>query len=555
MATTTEVSVPHNLSIEPRPSPIPTARETTDHRDPRGMLFGAAASLALLGLAFWSNLRHFVWTWSTDENYSHGFLVPLLSLYFAHEAARRGPLRLRNGVGLGSGLIVLAILGRLATILVPVGIVGDVAFVLGLAGICALILGRDALRRYSFALFFLVFMIPLPIALYTAIASPLQQNVSRIASVLLNGIGIPVLRQGNMMTLPGDVHMFVAEACSGMRQLTGFLALTTAVAYLSARPWWYRVVLVGSAIPIAMTANVIRVMLTGMIMYHINPKFASGSFHTIEGLLMMGVGLAILTGECLFLNQLVGTPQESATGETSPSETSRPIPRKSLMLGAMGRAVLGLTLLGTGLVAQAVVERATVTERPPLRASLANLPLRLGNWVGRDVPIDAEVLRESQADDYLNRVYEDPSHPGRRLTLWINYSRHGLNLRHSPEICLPSGGWTRVESRCRTLPIERPEGSPMPITQLGYSQGELFQSVGFWYYIFGEGSVEQFVRSLPVTSRSSHGRTTRGSGLTVEVFCPGEADPDGEALREFATSLLTALEPILPEDRATYFIP
>ncbi len=141
------------------------------------------------------------------------------------------------------------------------------------------------------------------------------------------------------------------------------------------------------------------------------------------------------------------------------------------------------------------------------------------------------------------------------LSLWINYSKHGLNLRHSPEVCLPSGGWTKVESQCRIVEVDRPGDNPLVLTRLGYSQGELVQGIGFWYYIFGEGSVERYVRQLPITSRSSHGRTTRGSGLTVEVFCPGEFDPDGEALQDFAKSLLSALEPILPDNRAEYFVP
>ncbi|MGE3821733.1 MAG: exosortase C-terminal domain/associated protein EpsI [Isosphaeraceae bacterium] len=219
------------------------------------------------------------------------------------------------------------------------------------------------------------------------------------------------------------------------------------------------------------------------------------------------------------------------------------------------RVILCVSLLGLGLAGASGLEAMTSIERPPLRAPLATLPMELGEWVGHDVPIDPHVLKESQADDYLNREYEDRRRPGRKLSLWINYSTRGLNLRHSPEVCLPSGGWEKVESQSRVIAVSDPSGRNVPLTRLGYAKGELVQSVGFWYYIFGEGSLEQYVRSLPVTSRSSHGRTTRGSGMTVEVFCPGTTDPDGEALKEFAKELLPPLESILPTDRANYHIP
>ena len=112
-----------------------------------------------------------------------------------------------------------------------------------------------------------------------------------------------------------------------------------------------------------------------------------------------------------------------------------------------------------------------------------------------------------------------------------------------------------MESQCRVVSVPSGDATEVPVMRLGYAQGELVQCVGFWYYIFGEGRLEQYVRGLPITSRSSHGRTTRGSGMTVEVFCPGTTDPDGEALRDFARELLAAVGPILPESRAHYYIP
>jgi exosortase len=267
-------------------------------------LLAACGAAALLAWIFRHTLVHFTYTWSNDENYSHGWLVPLLSLYFANEATRRrgpeGPTALR-GAWLGFSLLTLAVLARLGTILVPLGIASDVGFLLGIAGLVALYGGSETLKRYAFPVAFLAFMIPLPIALYTAIAAPLQLAVSRMGAGVLNLLGIPVLCEGNMMTLPGDVQMFVAEACSGMRQLTGFLALTTAVAMLSPRPNWIRTVLIASAIPIAMSANVLRVVVTGWLMASFGPRFATGHLHTLEGLALMGVGLGMLAVECRIL--------------------------------------------------------------------------------------------------------------------------------------------------------------------------------------------------------------------------------------------------------------
>jgi exosortase len=292
------VPIPAERTPSPgRPSPPLLALVRSGWEDPsrRPSVIGAIGAVGLLGILFWQNILHFVMVWANDENYSHGFLVPLISLYFANEAARKGPVPIRSGVWLGSFLITLALAIKLSTIVIPFPVASDYGLLLALAGTCALLAGTAALKRYWFAFFFLGFMVPLPVALYSMIANPLQLLVSQMSTSMLNVIGIPALCEGNMITLPGDNQLFVAEACSGMRQLTGFLALTTAWAYLSARPSWNRALLILSSIPIAMTANVVRVMLTGVITYSLDPKYASGAFHTVEGLAMMGLGLLMLS--------------------------------------------------------------------------------------------------------------------------------------------------------------------------------------------------------------------------------------------------------------------
>ncbi len=222
---------------------------------------------------------------------------------------------------------------------------------------------------------------------------------------------------------------------------------------------------------------------------------------------------------------------------------------------SVGRALLCLGLLSAGVAAQAALERMSTIERPTLRQPLASLPMRLDGWVGREFAVDPKILDESQATEYVSRSYTNPSFPGIGLSLWINYSLYGTNMRHSPEICLPMHGGTKIESQTKVLPIAGPDGRNVPVMRLGYSQGDQTQGVGFWYYIFGEGRVERWVRGLPITSRSSHGRTTRGSGMTVEVFWSGESDGKVAAFEDFAHAVLGGLEPILPTDRADYHVP
>ena len=91
--------------------------------------------------------------------------------------------------------------------------------------------------------------------------------------------------------------MFVAEACSGLRQMTGFLALTTGVAYLSTRPVWYRVIIILSALPIAMTANIARVLLTGYIMHFVNPQFARGNVPHARRLCSWAMGFGLFAAQ------------------------------------------------------------------------------------------------------------------------------------------------------------------------------------------------------------------------------------------------------------------
>jgi EpsI family protein len=219
------------------------------------------------------------------------------------------------------------------------------------------------------------------------------------------------------------------------------------------------------------------------------------------------------------------------------------------------RIAICATIVSSGLAAQAALEGISQPERPKLRRPLNSLPMEIGEWIGVDCPVDPETVRQAQTTEYLSREYESRTRPGLKVNLWVNFSIMGTNLRHTPEKCLPSGGWEKIEAQTRVFELPAGDGRPVPISRLGYRKGELVKHVGFWYYIFGEGRLENYVRKLPITSQSSHGRATRGSSMTIEVFYPGEQDPDGAAFREFARELMRELDPIIPVPRAAYHLP
>lgn len=274
------------------------------------LLLGAAA-LAVWAAIYQETLLSLVRRWNSDPNYSHGYLVPFVSAYLAWQSWEAGGgrrrIELRGGAVAGLFLLCFAMLLAVATTLVP-SLVGESAsMLLALAGIALLVGGWTWWRHLWAPIAFLVFLVPWPSELYTRAAFPLQLLVSRTSAVLLEVVGVPVLRDGNLIHLPGQT-MHVAQACSGMRQLTAFLAITACAAFLVRRPLWYRLALLASSIPIAVLVNALRVTATGLIIHHAGVEWTQGALHTAEGLIMILVGLAVLGLEVRLLDWMLDRP-------------------------------------------------------------------------------------------------------------------------------------------------------------------------------------------------------------------------------------------------------
>ena len=278
---------------------MPLTPERTLATFPLGHLLLA---LVAIGVAYATIIPGMVADWSNDANYSHGFLVPLISGYFLWEkwpelkAARLQPSN--------AGLVV--VVGSLLLLLL--GFVGREFFTMRsslvflLAGIILFWCGREVLRLTALPVAFLLFMVPLPYIVYDAMAFPLKLLVAKYSVLALKVMGITVLREGNIIMFPQTV-LEVADACSGLRSLMSLLALAVAVAFMTLKSPGKRLILIVSALPIAIVTNMFRVIATGVLAQYYGAAAAEGFFHEFAGLAVFAVAMVLLLAESALLRR------------------------------------------------------------------------------------------------------------------------------------------------------------------------------------------------------------------------------------------------------------
>jgi exosortase len=274
--------------------------------------FTARAALPLLTLAvpalcllwaFWTTLVDLAQTWNTNPQYSHGFLIPgfaLLLLWMRKDQLDRTALR-PSWWGL---LLLAAGLGlRLAGTYYYFVWLDPISLVPCVAGLTLLLGGRAAWRWAWPAVLFLTFMIPLPYRLANSLSGPLQRLATVTSTFVMQTFGLPALAEGNVI-LVNDHEINIVEACSGLRMLVVFFALSTAVGLIIRRHWIDKVIILASAVPIALASNVFRVTATGVMYEAGYSEMANAFFHDAAGWLMMPVGLGLLWVELKVLSHL-----------------------------------------------------------------------------------------------------------------------------------------------------------------------------------------------------------------------------------------------------------
>jgi len=254
----------------------------------------------LLIAAYFTILVKLVNQWSTDDDVSHGFFVPIVAGYIAW-TRRDALLRIQWkpawwGLGLLLWAAVQAYLGLLGAEL----FLQRTAFLMSLLGLLLVLGGTALVRELLFPLLLLPFMIPLPTVIYNQITFPLQLFASTVAEKSLEILNVPVIRDGNILELASQ-KLSVAEACSGIRSLLSLSFLSQVYAYFFDRKVWMRWVLLIATVPIAIIANSARVTITGLFS-EIDPSLAEGFFHEAEGWVIFVVALAMLVVVHLLIN-------------------------------------------------------------------------------------------------------------------------------------------------------------------------------------------------------------------------------------------------------------
>lgn len=250
----------------------------------------AAVAVSIVGF-YAGTLTSLARHWASDDDFSHGFFVLPLVAYFLWERRRvflEAPVRPSlAGLAVVAASLLVFIAGRFGAelYLTRVSLIGV------LAGTVLFLGGWKRLRIVAFPLAFLLLMVPLPSIIFNQITFPLQGIASRAGEAVIATAGVPVLREGNILHVPGRA-LEVVEACSGIRSLMSLVMLAIVLGYFTERRTGARIAIALAAVPIAIIANATRVAGTGLTAYWVSPAAADGFFHTFSGWIVFVVALA-----------------------------------------------------------------------------------------------------------------------------------------------------------------------------------------------------------------------------------------------------------------------
>jgi exosortase len=244
-------------------------------------------------LAYYPAWQNLVGAWASSDDYSHGFLIIPVCAYIAW--LKRSTLNTIEAPGSPVGLVCVFA----ALLLYVVGRFGEIAtlsslsIIVAIGGAVLYLRGRAFLREVSFPLFLMLFMIPVPAQIYSAVTIPLQLFVSKVSAAIAGFMGIPVFLQGNVIFLP-DRTLEVVQACSGLRSIMALLTLAAVFGYFTLQSNVLRAVLLIGAVPTALLVNTIRVLMLILSEYLFRVDLSKGAPHTLTGMAVFASALLMI---------------------------------------------------------------------------------------------------------------------------------------------------------------------------------------------------------------------------------------------------------------------
>jgi exosortase D (VPLPA-CTERM-specific) len=420
--------------------------------------------------------------WNLKPEYSHGIILPLLSVFLIWRQRRELRTLPLTGSWYGVLLIAAGLLMRFLGERTTMHTLEHYAFLLVLYGVILALTGTTMFRRLWMPLLILLFAVPLPSLFNNELSLQLQLLSSRIGVWLIRAAGVSVLLEGNIIDL-GTYQLEVAEACSGLRYLFPLMTLAFILAYVFRGPLWKRIAIFLASVPITVLMNSLRIGIIGITVDRWGPAMAEGTLHAFEGWLVFMLCTAALVITALALAR-VGQSRTRWRDAFNLYGDSLPAREPSAQSRAGGAAIprpfiaaAALVLLGaiSGFAAPTPRESA-----PPARATFDQFPNRIGDWVGQRQTLQSVYLDALRLDDYVLADYR--SGDGLPVNFYSAYYGDQGTTRaiHSPHDCIPGGGWEIKRFEHRTLPSSGPAG-PFEVNRAVIQLGATRQIVYYWY--------------------------------------------------------------------------
>ena len=510
------------------------------------LLLGFCLLLAL----FYDGISDMVRIWETREAYSHGYLIPFISVFLIWQRKNEIAQEAFEGswVGIGvliAGLLVYA-LGSLASIYAII----QYAFVISLMGLVLSVTGWRVFRKYFLVpLAFLFFMIPLPVFLYRGLSNALQLISSEIGVAVIRAFGISVFLEGNVIDL-GTYKLQVVEACSGLRYLFPLMSLAFMAAYFYNEAFWKKAVVFLSSIPITVLMNSFRIGMIGVLVEYGGPEQAEGFLHDFEGWVVFMACIAILLLEMWLLAQIGHKGERRRLSEVFGIEFPEPAPKDAEYRPRKLPASFVAAVL---LLVPALVVSKTLGNREeiiPERPVFAEFPVRIDGWQGDVDRLESIYLDALKLDDYLLVNFARPGDAA-PVNLYVAYyasQRAGESI-HSPRSCIPGGGWKIVSVEPITLPDVTMGGKPVRVNRTLIQKGDTKQVVYYWFQGRGRNLVNEYRTKFYLLWDAIQKNRTDGAlvRLTTLVM-PTESEADADRrLQAFAKEALPVLDRFIPE--------